>query len=183
MLYATVAGWVDFISQMSLVELVHPQGSHQISVVPLINKCDLFKKSPGLIISPYRVQSEVSLDDFRDFVAVLEDKPINIDDSNFPGLSQLFEEFDFQALSKKLSTPRRSPGLSAAQTAECLSHISALEERSVEHEHQRAGLQSALFPALLRFEADLARLASELAAFRETKKGATARPAGVTDCC
>jgi hypothetical protein len=38
-------------------------------------------------------------------------------------------------------------------------------------------LHSALFPTLRRFEADLARLASELEAFRDTKKAATARPA------
>jgi hypothetical protein len=58
------------------------------------------------------------LDDFRDFVSALEDKPINSNDMNFPGLSQLSEELDFQELSKKLSTHRRSPGLSSAQTAE-----------------------------------------------------------------
>jgi hypothetical protein len=77
----------DFISWMSLVELVHPQGSHQVLVVPLINKCDLFKNNLALAIAPYRLQSEVSLEDFRDFVSVLEDKPININDRNFPGLS------------------------------------------------------------------------------------------------
>jgi hypothetical protein len=125
---------------MALVELVHPQGSHQISVVPLINKCDLFKNNPGLTISPYRVESGISLDDFRDFVSALDDKPINIKNRNFPGLSQLSEEFGFQSLSKKLSADRRSPGLSSAQTAECLSRISALEERSGQHEHQLAAL-------------------------------------------
>jgi hypothetical protein len=35
--------WIDFMSWMSLVEPMYPQGSHQVSVVPLINKCDLFK--------------------------------------------------------------------------------------------------------------------------------------------
>jgi hypothetical protein len=125
---------------MSLVELVHPQGSHQISVVSLINKCDLFKNNPGLTIAPYRVQSRVSLEDFKDFVSTLEDKSININDRNFPGLSQLFEEFGFQALSKKLSVHRRSPGLSSAQTAECLSGISVLEERTGQHEDQLAAL-------------------------------------------
>jgi hypothetical protein len=139
---------------MSLVELVHPQGSRQVSVVPLITKCDLFKNNPGLAIAPYQVQSGVSLEDFRDFLSALEDKPININDRNFPGLSQLSEEFGFQVLSMKLSTHRRSPRLSSAQTAECLSRISVLEERTGQHEDQLAALQSALFPALQRFEAD-----------------------------
>jgi hypothetical protein len=131
---------------------VHPQGSHQVSVVPLVNTCDLFKNNPSPIISPYRVQSEESLEDFGDFVSALEDKPIDINDRNFPGLSQLSKEFGFQSLLKKLSTYQRSPGLSSAQTAECLSRISALEERASRHERQTTVLRSALFPALRRFK-------------------------------
>jgi hypothetical protein len=154
---------------MALVELVHPQYSHQVSVVPLINTCDLFKSNPCLTIAPYRVQSGVSLDDFQDFVSSLEDKPIDINDRNSPGLSHLSEEFGLQALLGKLSAHRRSPGLSDAQTAECRSRISGLEERAGKHERQLEELQSALFPALSRFEADLARLPSELEAFRDTR--------------
>jgi hypothetical protein len=100
----------------------------------------------------------VPLEDFQNFVSSLKDKPINIKDRNFPGLSQLSEEFGFQALLAKLSNHRRSPGLSDAQMAECRSCISAVEERIGLHEDQLAALQSALFLALRRFEADLARL-------------------------
>jgi hypothetical protein len=78
--------WIDSISLMALVELVHPQGSHQVSIVLLIMKCDLFKNNLGLIVTPYRIQSGVSLDDFQEFLSVLEDKPINIKNRNFPGL-------------------------------------------------------------------------------------------------
>jgi hypothetical protein len=145
--------------------------------VSLINKCDLFKNNPGLTIALYRLQSGVSLDDFQDFVTAFEDKPMDIKDRNFPGLSQLSEEFGFQALLAKLSAHRRSPGLSDAQTAECRSGISALEERAGQHEDQLAMWQSELFPALRHFEADLAHLASELEAFRDAKKTDTARPA------
>jgi hypothetical protein len=162
---------------MALVELVHPQGRQKVSIVPLVAKCDRFKNNPALITTPYRVQSGVSLKDFQDFVTALEDKPINIKDRNFLGLSQLSEEFGFQALLAKFSSYRRSAGLSDAQTAECRSRISALEERAGQHERQLAVLQSGLFPALRRFEADLARLASELEAFRDAKKTGTARPA------
>jgi hypothetical protein len=112
--------------------VVHSQGRYQVSVVSLINKCDLFKTNPGLAIAPYRVASGVCLEDFRDSVSALEAKPININDRNFPGLSQLSEEFGFQSLSKKLSAHRRSAGLSSAQTAECLSRISVLEDLTVE---------------------------------------------------
>jgi hypothetical protein len=80
-----------------------------------------------------RVTNEIrALEDFQDFVSSLEDKPITTNDRNFPGLSQLSEEFGFQSLSKKLSTHRRSPRLPSAQTAECLSCISVLEERTLE---------------------------------------------------
>jgi hypothetical protein len=40
---------------MALVELLHPQGSDQVSAAPLINKCDLFENNPELVIPPYRV--------------------------------------------------------------------------------------------------------------------------------
>jgi hypothetical protein len=158
--------WIDWHCWMALVELVHPQGSYQVSVGPLTMKCDLFKNNPSLTIAPYQVDSRVSLEDFRDFVSALEDKPINIKDRNFPGLSQLSEEFGFQALLMKLSTHRRSPGLSDAQTAEIQSRLSAVEERAGQHEDQ-----------IRRFEADLARLASELEAIRNPKNSDTARPA------
>jgi uncharacterized coiled-coil protein SlyX len=162
---------------MALVELVHPQGSHQISVVPLINTCELFRNNPGLIITPYRINSGVSLEDFQDFVTALEDKLIDIKDRNIPGLSHLSEEFGFQALLAKLSAHRRSAGLSDAQTGECRSRFSALEERTGQQERQLAVLHSALFPALRRFEADLARLASELDAVRDAQNSDTAGPA------
>jgi hypothetical protein len=58
---------------MALVELGHPQGNHQVSVVPLINKCDLFKNNSRLIIAPYHIQSGMSLADFQDFGSPLED--------------------------------------------------------------------------------------------------------------
>jgi hypothetical protein len=121
---------------MALVELVHPQDSHQVSVVPLITKCDLFETNLALAIAPYQVASGVSLKDFRDFVSALEDKSINVNDRNFPGLLHLSEEFDFQSLSKKLSSHRRSPGLSSAQTAEVQLRLSVLEERTVEYQRQ-----------------------------------------------
>jgi hypothetical protein len=150
---------VDFISWMALVELVHPQGSHQVSVVPLIKKCDLFKNNPGLAIAPSRVESRVSLEDFRDCIAALEDKPINIKDRNFPGLSQLSEEFGFQALSMKLSAHRRSPRLADAQTAELQSRFQRWKSAPVSTSDRWR-----------------VRLASELEAFRDSAISDTARP-------
>jgi hypothetical protein len=48
---------------MARLELIHSQGTYQVSCVRLITKCDLFKNNPGLILRLYHVQSEVSLED------------------------------------------------------------------------------------------------------------------------
>jgi hypothetical protein len=53
-----------FIWSMALVELVHRQGSYRVSVIPLITTRDLFKSSPGLTISPDRIQCSLSPEDF-----------------------------------------------------------------------------------------------------------------------
>jgi hypothetical protein len=52
----------------------------------------------AVFIPPYRVEPEASLEDSQDCISALEDKPIAINDRNFPGLSQLSEEFSFQVL-------------------------------------------------------------------------------------
>jgi hypothetical protein len=62
-----------------------------------MTKCDLFKNNPGLTIAPYQVQSEVSLEELQAFISVLEDKAINMNDGNYPGLLQLLEEFGFNS--------------------------------------------------------------------------------------
>jgi hypothetical protein len=107
---------VDFTYWMALVELVHSQGSQRVSVVIIINKCDLFKNNRGLVNTPYRVQSGVTLEDLKDFVATLEDKPVDLNDKNIPGLLQLSHEFGFQMLIGKLAAHQRSPGLVGVST-------------------------------------------------------------------
>jgi hypothetical protein len=96
---------------MTQVKLVHSQGTSEISVVPLITKCNLFKKNPGLTNTPYQVQSDVSLEDFQTFTSALEDKAVNITDRNFSGLLRLSEEFGFSVFLMKLSNRKLSPGL------------------------------------------------------------------------
>jgi hypothetical protein len=159
--------------------LVHPHGHHGVSLVPFINKYDLFKNNPGLTISPFGVQCAVLLKNFRDFVSALQRKPIGIKDSNLPRVSQPPEEFGFRFLAVKLSAHQRSPGLGNGQAAEVRSRIPALEERAGQCEHQLAVLQLALSSALRRVEADLARLAAEYETVSDTKFSNTARPAAV----
>jgi hypothetical protein len=162
---------------MALVELIHSQGSHRVSVVPLITKCDLFKNNPGLTISPSLVQSAVSLDEFREFSSALKDQPIDIKDRNLAVLSQLTEEFGFEALLAKLSIHQRLLGLTDAQAAEVRSRLSALKERAGQHERQIEELQSLRSSVLRRVDVGLARAASELETFRDTKNSDTAPPA------
>jgi hypothetical protein len=81
---------------MAQVELVYSQGTYQVSAIQLITKCDLIKHNPLLTIRPYQGQSQVSLEDFQGFLSALEDKSININDTNVPGLSQLLEDLAFK---------------------------------------------------------------------------------------
>jgi hypothetical protein len=161
---------------MAQVELRHPQGTYQVSCVHLITKCDLFKNNPGLTLSPYQVQSEVSLADFQDFISALEAKSIRINDTNLPGLRQLSEEFGFQVFLMKISNRQRFPGLSEGQRMKYQSQISSLEKQVGQHEHQLAALQSMLLVAVQHFETDLERLGSELEAVRDMKNSETATP-------
>jgi hypothetical protein len=98
---------------------MHSQRTHQGSIIHLKTKCDLFKNNPALAMTPYRVQSEVSLDDFQDFISILEDKPINVNDKNCIARSQFVQEFCFQARLGKVSGHQPSPGLIDSQTTEC----------------------------------------------------------------
>jgi hypothetical protein len=175
---------------MAKVELVHSQGTSQVSVVHLITICDLFKNNPSFTLTPYQIQSEASLEDFQDFISALEGKSININDKNFPGLSQLSEEFGFQVFLMRISNRRRLPTLPDAQRIDDLSHILCLEKRVGQHEHQLAALQhcsiaalqhcsiavlqSMLLTVVRRFETDLARLGSELKAVHDTKNSEAA---------
>jgi hypothetical protein len=113
---------------MALVRLVQPQGTWRVLLMMPISKFDLFKNNPGLTIAFSHIHSAMSLDELWCFISRLEDQPIDPKDRNFPELSQLSKEFNFQALSARLSTRWRSLGLAGAQTGEIVSRISNLEE-------------------------------------------------------
>jgi hypothetical protein len=165
--------------RMAQVELVHSQSTYPVSVVHLIAKCDLFKNNPCLTIPAYHVQSEVSREDFQDFLSALEGKSININDQNFPGLLQLSEEFGCQVFLTNISNRRRLPGLPDAQRVKYLSRISSLEQQVGQHEHELAVLQLVLFAAVRRFESALLRLGSELKVVHEAKHSDSPCPGAV----
>jgi hypothetical protein len=88
---------------MSSVTLLHPEQTFTIPTLQVMTKCSLFQNNPALLVSPYRVQSPVSLSIFREFISALEGNAINITNTNFTELQQLCEEFGFSEFATKLS--------------------------------------------------------------------------------
>jgi hypothetical protein len=89
---------------MSSVTLLHPEETFTIPTLQAMMKCSLFQNNPTLLLSPYRVQSPVSLSIFREFLSALKGNAINITDTNFRELDRLCKEFGFDEFSRKLST-------------------------------------------------------------------------------
>jgi hypothetical protein len=88
---------------MAVVTLLHPEETFTIPILQVINKCCLFQSNPRLLISPYRVQSPVSLSIFREFISALEGNAIEITDTNWRELDRLCKEFNFDEFAAKLS--------------------------------------------------------------------------------
>jgi hypothetical protein len=88
---------------MSSVILVHLEETFTIPTLQVMAKCSLFQNNSSLLVSPYRVQSSVSLSIFREFISALEGNAINITDTNFTELQRLCKEFGFSELAPKLS--------------------------------------------------------------------------------
>jgi hypothetical protein len=89
---------------MASVVLVHPQETRQVSGLQLITKCDLFRNDLTLVVSPYNIKSSVFVEDFREFVSAIEDRPIKITVSNISGLSLLSKEFGFESLTENFQS-------------------------------------------------------------------------------
>jgi hypothetical protein len=69
----------------------------------MMNTCNLFQQNPTLLLSPYRVQSPVSLSIFRQFISALKGNAITITNTNFTELHQLCKEFGFSEIASNLS--------------------------------------------------------------------------------
>jgi hypothetical protein len=109
---------------MAKVTLIHPQDCVEVSGRTLVRKSDLFADNLRLTDSPYTLKSQVSLADFREFVAALEGKTVTITNDNLCGLSRLCDEFRFQEFMTQLSQFRES-----GDSKEEAVRLSALEER------------------------------------------------------
>jgi hypothetical protein len=163
---------------MTSLALIHPDETRQVSIEHLILKCTSFKSNPALIRSPYRVQSSVPLSVFQDFISAFEGNALQITLANFLGLSRLCEEFGFCDLSAKLTGFEQSLEQRDMRDAAARAQICVLEEQFLLSEKRIEALESQLkrertlhreaIESLKRVEADLARLASEVAALRSS---------------
>jgi hypothetical protein len=95
-----VVSLVGHFPEMAMVTLIRPQKRLKVSGRILISQSNLFAGNLTLGASPCALKSQVSLADFREFVAALRGQPVAITNGNFRGLSQLCEEFGLRDLAK-----------------------------------------------------------------------------------
>jgi small GTP-binding protein len=132
-------------------QLLHPNEARNVSKQRLQDTCARFQQDPNLCDRPYTVQSKVRLEDFRDFVAALEERPMVIAPKNFPGLFRLCDEFGFELLSERLSEFLRSRDRKLREI------VSTLENRKLCQECAVVALERELTDRLAS-EAELSRL-------------------------
>jgi hypothetical protein len=114
-----------------LVELVHPAEARAISRQRLQDNCTVFQQDIRLLDHPYALKSKVGINDFRDFVAALEDRPVRITVKNFPGLFRLSDEFGFDVLSGRLLDFLRRGRVDFRDRLSSLSEGQLLRERQI----------------------------------------------------
>jgi chromosome segregation ATPase len=73
-----------------------------VSMPSLVVHCHLFRTKPELLNKPYRVESAVSSDSLRVFVAAIGGAAAEISNTNVADLSQLCDEFKFIELAKRV---------------------------------------------------------------------------------
>jgi hypothetical protein len=157
---------VDHSSPMTL-ELVHRGETLKVPIRELMTKCNLFADDPSLVAAPYSVRAPVSIDDFRQFVSVLEDKAVEVTNANFGGLSLLCDEFRFESLSERLSAFRQSPDFKAmmedSEARLCLSAQRQTQKSTTAALTDATVRQNSCIEALeTRFQASLEAMAVRL---------------------
>jgi hypothetical protein len=147
--------------------LLHPEETFTIPTLQAMTKCSLFQNNPTLLVSPYRVESPVSLSIFREFLSALEGNAINVTDTNFTELQRLCEEFGFSEIAAKLSEFRLLMNFNEAEDANARGRIAALEEKSNQHDHDIEVLQH----EVTQLSTDFGRLVGEVSALRSAAAG------------
>jgi hypothetical protein len=123
---------------MASVELVHPSETRTIPRQRLQDTCVIFQQDPALLDRPYTLKSKIELEIFHDFLAALEDRPLTITQTNFPGLLRLCDEFGFDDLSERLSEFLRD------EDRELRRRVLSLEEGELFREQQVRTIEAEL---------------------------------------
>jgi hypothetical protein len=92
-----------------------------VARAPLLVHCDVFKASPELADSPYRVKSPVPDTAFSLFIDAIEGRDITLTSELTPFLSQLCQEFGFSGLAARI--------VIFDSDAQLQARVSALEQR------------------------------------------------------
>jgi hypothetical protein len=134
-----------------------------------MTKCNLFQNNVTLLVSPYQVQSSVSLSIFREFLSALDGNAIKITDTNYTELERLCNEFCFTELAAKLSEFRPSLDLKEAETedADARGRIAVLEETTNQHSHVIAILED----KVTELSTDFGRLVGDVSSLRSAAAG------------
>jgi hypothetical protein len=78
-----------------MLELLLPRENLKILVWKLAEECNLFDNTFRLPKAPYAARVLVSVDSFRQFVLVLEDKDVEVTNVNIDSLARLCDQFGF----------------------------------------------------------------------------------------
>jgi hypothetical protein len=175
-----MGGHVTFMTTFSLV---HPSEAIPIAFRRLVTQCDLFE-DPSLSAAPYAIRSSVGLPVFKQFVAALEARSVDITRENFEGLSLLCEEFGFRAFAVKLSEFKASRAFRSVEPIddpETGLRVAALEDHARHWDRELAGVQTELArhshaqestaQAIAAALARLSQFEADLAAVRQTQAG------------
>jgi hypothetical protein len=91
-------GFFRVTHSIAFVRLIHPEVTHRVSIVPLITKGKQFSVNPELLGASYHIRSRVPATALQSFVAALEDKEVDITDTNYWYFSLFCDEFGFDGL-------------------------------------------------------------------------------------
>jgi predicted nuclease with TOPRIM domain len=138
----------------------------------MMNKCSLFQNRPILLVSPYRIQSSVSLSLFREFLSAFEGNTIKTTDTHCTELYRLCKEFGFTELAAKLSEFRPSMDFKESEDADTRGRIAFLEEQSNQHSHDIAILQN----KVTQLSTDFERLVGEVSELQSAAMSPTVTP-------
>jgi hypothetical protein len=128
------------------------------------------------LVSPYRVQSPVSLSTFPEFISALKGNAIKITEAHLTKCQCLCEEFGFSELSAKLSGFCSSTEFEGAEDADAGGRIAALTEKANQHDYEISTVEDKVTQLSTNFEGFVVKVST----LRSASTGIQALPEGVS---